>query len=429
MIDTLLALLKASDIDGWEITDTSTEGWEFYLIRHRLDQNRVRKVRHISVKVYKRLKNGTCLGSASGEMAPTLSEAEMRRQLQDLIKAASLVENRAYTLNPRAVLTGKTPEKTDPAVTSETLLELLSSLPETDSADMNSAEIFVDQVTRRFLTSEGTDVTTCAPKSMLEVVVNARRNGHEIELYRLYRFGACDREMLREDLCRALRFGPDRLTAVPTPALQAFDVVFSTADACPIYRYFIDRMNASMIVRGYSDWKIGQRVCEQGDGDPVTIQAVGVLPGSSVGGLLDPEGALTCDMPVITDSIAAHYHGSRQFRCYAEMTDGYLAQNFVVSGGHRTDDEIRNGDYLEIVEFSDFQVDTITGDIAGEIRLGYLHKGSTVSVVTGGSVSGSMRTLARDMRMSLRQVQYDCLRIPALTRLHGVTITGCENEA
>ena len=55
-------------------------------------------------------------------MAPTLSEAEMRRQLQDLIKAASLVENRAYTLNPRAVLTGKTPEKTDPAVTSETLL-------------------------------------------------------------------------------------------------------------------------------------------------------------------------------------------------------------------------------------------------------------------------------------------------------------------
>ena len=40
-----------------------------------------------------------------------------------------------------------------------------------------------------------------------------------------------------------------------------------------------------------------------------------------------------------------------------------------------------------------------------------------------------MRTLARGMRMSLRQVQYDCLRIPALTRLHGVTITGCENEA
>ena len=67
----------------------------------------------------------------------------------------------------------------------------------------------------------------------------------------------------------------------------------------------------------------------------------------------------------------------------------------------------------------------MTGDIFGELRLGYLHDGKGgVTVITGGSVSGSMFDLYPDMRFSAGQAQYDNMRIPALTRLCGVTLTG-----
>ena len=66
------------------------------------------------------------------------------------------------------------------------------------------------------------------------------------------------------------------------------------------------------------------------------------------------------------------------------------------------------------------------GDIAGEIRLGYLHRGGTVTIVTGGSISGSMNEAMKDMRFSKERVQYDNRLIPAVTLLKGLRVTGVE---
>ena len=45
---------------------------------------------------------------------------------------------------------------------------------------------------------------------------------------------------------------------------------------------------------------------------------------------------------------------------------------------------------------------------------------------TGGSVSGSMLDFVKDLHMSAEQAQYDSMRIPALTLLKNVTVTGAE---
>ncbi len=71
MTDKIIELLKSSEADAYAVTDTVTEGWEFYFIRHRLDQNRVRDVEHIKVEVFKKSYDGNVLGSASEEISPT----------------------------------------------------------------------------------------------------------------------------------------------------------------------------------------------------------------------------------------------------------------------------------------------------------------------------------------------------------------------
>ena len=47
--------------------------------------------------------------------------------------------------------------------------------------------------------------------------------------------------------------------------------------------------------------------------------------------------------------------------------------------------------------------------------------------VSGGSVSGSMHDFVKDMLLSEESVQYNNYRIPALTLLKNVTVTGAES--
>jgi len=121
------------------------------------------------------------------------------------------------------------------------------------------------------------------------------------------------------------------------------------------------------------------------------------------------------------------FHGSTRFSYYMGEKDTFILSNYEVSGGTYSSEELLKGPVLECVYFSDFQVDTLTGDIFGEIRLAYLHEADgTVKPVTGGSVSGNLRMLMMDMKMSEERTRYDNALIPTYTRLSGVTVTGAE---
>mgnify|MGYP000364092661 CR=1 FL=1 len=79
------------------------------------------------------------------------------------------------------------------------------------------------------------------------------------------------------------------------------------------------------------------------------------------------------------------------------------------------------GHFLRSVDFGYFIY-----DVFGEIRLGYLHDGDKVTVVSGGSLSGSMNDYVKELYMSKETVQYNNLVVPSVTRLEGMTITGAE---
>lgn len=424
----ILDLLKKSGADGWAVRDEIRTGWEFYFIRHRLDQNRVRDTEHITLTVYKAFEEEgkKFLGSASAELAPTATEAEAEKLIRSLLFEAGLIRNPAYALNPPCGEPAAMQEPDVKAIAGD-FLRAMRSVEEDESADINSYEIFTDSVCRRLVTSTGIDVTDVYPASMAEVVVNARDEKREIELYRMYRSGSCDAAGLKANVAETLRFGRDKLRAEKTPALGRCDVVFSTDDALQLYGYYIDRMSAGMIYQGISDCEIGKRVAEDQGGDALSVRAVRTLENSSHNGAFDAEGAPVRDMTLISGGVAEHFYGSQMFSQYIGLKDSFIPGNFVVEGGESSAAELRTGRYLEIVEFSDFQVSPMNGDIAGEIRLGYLHDGESVTVVEGGSVSGTMRELGGAMRFSKEQKQYNNYLIPAVTRLYGVSITGAED--
>ena len=426
MLDTIVTLLKNAGVTAWEVTDEKTRGWEFYFIRHQLDQNRAKDVEHITVKVYQLSEDGQSLGSASAELAPTASEAEAKALVDSLAYRATLVKNKPYTLREPSPVEAAPAEPVDVTAIAAQFLQTVRSLPETETEDINSYEIFVSEKSWRFLSSTGVDVREVYPSSMIEVVVNARSREHEIELYRSYESGSCDAEGLRRDLARTMQYGRDRLRAAPTPALGSADVLFSSSAATELYSHFVNRTNTQLVYRKMSNWQIGVPVAEEIRGDKVTVRAVRTLPNSSANRAFDAQGAPIRDVVLVRDSVPARFLGDRMSSCYLGLDDSFIPGNIAVDPGTHSEAELRQGQYLEVVDFSDFQVDFMTGDLFGEIRLAYWHDGETVTPVSGGSISGSMSECVRDMRLSSELTQYDAMRIPALTRLSGVTVTGIE---
>lgn len=426
MMEKYIGVLKACGADAWEAVSTKTKGWEFYFIGHRLDQNRAKNVEHVTLKVYKKAEDGS-LGVASAEVAPTETEESLRKIVGNLVYQASLVKNKPYLLNGPMPFTplGRKPEPLGDS--SKAFLETMAGIHETETEYLNSYEIFTSQVERRLVNSEGVDVTETYPSSMLDVVINARKDGHEIELYRLYKLGACDSEQLKQDIEELMKFGKDRLSARPTPALGSVPAVFSTDAALEIYNYLLDNLDASYVLRRMSSFALGKPIAESIEGDRITLRSLRELPNSPSNFACDAEGAPIRDAELIRDSVPQRYVGSRMYAQYLGLEDAFMVSNWSVSGGSRTAEEIRSGRFLEIVEFSDFEVDSVTGSIFGEIRLGYYHDGEgNVTPVTGGSLSGNMAENLGCMYMSREVRRYADAEIPCVTRLEKMTVSGVE---
>ena len=432
MLDTVLELVKQAGADAWEVTETKTEGWEFYFIRHLLDQNRIRKTTSVNVRLFRKSEDGTMIGSASEEIPGTLSREEAGERIREILERASYAQNPYYTLRGPA---GDADGASQPAgsedvpgaaETAAAYLETMRAVPESAETDLNSYEIFVNRKQTRFLNSEGVDVAWNGTGTMLEAVVNARNAEHEVELYRISAAGGCDREQILRELSGAMHIGRDRLRAVPMPKLGSIPVVFSTREGTEICRFFTGRLSAAFKARGYSDLEIGVPAFGGNMETKLTVEALRSLPMSSGNAPYDPEGAPVRDTVMMKDGVPLCFLGDRQFSCYLGLEDSFIPGNYRISGGTASEDELRAGDYLEAVEFSNFQVDELSGNIAGEIRLAYWHHGGEVTPVTGGSVSAALLAVLPSMKMSRDLVRYDNMEIPSLIRLENVSVTGIE---
>ena len=417
--------IKALGCTIWELREETTKSLEFYFIRHELDQNRIVEVRTFPVTLYRPLE-GDLLGSAYGEIAPTDSDSQIQKKLADIYYQASLVKNPTYKLNDKPV-DAPALKDVDTAAIAKDFITAMAKVHETETEYVNSYEIFVKEITRHYRNSNGVEYTVRYPSSMIEVVVNARRGDHEIELYRMLESGTCDADKLCRDVEKNLRYGKDRLATEPTPALNKFNVLLSTDDALAVYRwYFAEKANTEMIHCKLSDWAPGKAMAENMRGDRITLKVVSSLQNSSQDYPIDKEGAAIQNRVLIRNGVVESLWGPRQFSQYLGVEDSANAANFVVEGGACSEAELRRGDYLEVVEFSDFQVNPVGGDIAGEIRLGYLHQNGTVKIVSGGSVSGKIDDAIPTMQFSRETEQYDTCVIPRVTLLKDLKITGAQ---
>ena len=284
-------------------------------------------------------------------------------------------------------------------------------------AFVNSAEIFVHRSTRRIFSSEGTDVSYTDARVKGEFVVQCKA-AEDVEMYCQFEYGGLDEQALTAKVAEALSFVRDRARAKKALKSGKYDLVLSGEQVAEVLSYYKDRASASMVYSHYSTWQRGEDVQGETQGERLNLSLAADVPYSE-------EGIPMEDLPLLEDGKLLAYHGPNRFCRYLGVKPTGWFDKLACANGAVPFEELKKGPCLWAVDFSDFQMDALSGHFGGEIRLAYLigEDGSAVPV-TGGSVNGSILEAQKAFAFSQERyltAKYDG---PYAVRLDNVSVAG-----
>lgn len=432
MNNLLKNILNTMDnIDGWHILDKKVSSQELFYIKQDVDMNRFKDVHHFDVTVYKDFEeNGNKFkGSSTTKIAPTMERDEILEALNEAAYAATFVKNEHYplvakgenkTVETTSTLNNKPLQAWLPEFTSAIFK---SDVPEENT--LNSAELFLNKNHFRILNSEGVDVAYDNYHVHFEFITNWTGEKEEVELYKNMNFSDYAPEQISEEVETMIEYAKERSNASVTPALKDFNVLLTGEPVKIFFDYHLAHSNAQSVYEHISTFKIEDHM--QGEdikGDKITVTLDPDLHNSSQSKPFDADGLPLKKTVIIEDGVLKNYWGASRYAHYLDIEPIGNIRNFIVEPGSKTIAEMKAQPYLELVEFSDFQMQILTGDFAGEIRLGRYFDGEKIIPVTSGSISGNIKDVQHEMYFSKETYQENDYFGPRTLQLPKLNVNG-----
>lgn len=418
------------DVDGWLINHAVTESHEFFFVKDKMDMNRTKQVTKTRLTVYKDFEEDgkAYKGSAATTLPPALSEAELKTALDDLVLGASFVKNASYKLAEKqkndAMPVPCNAAGQDPMVLAPKIIKALYSQDIHEDGRINSVELFLEKSQRRLLNSNGVDQAYTTYYGEIELIVDWMPTGGEaVEIFNVLRFSDVDEAKITNFSKDALETARLRASAKPMRGIKDVPVLLTRGSVPEFFRYFTEKASAEMVYQQYSDAKTGEKL--QGKtitGDAVTLHLRPVIPGSAVSRSIDADGVYLKDHTLFKDGVLQQYHGTTRFSQYLGVPATGHIENIEIEGGALSASALKKQPHLELIAFSDFQMNEITGDFGGEIRLAKYFDGQSTAYFTGGSISGSFKASAPSMRFSSETHLQGSAICPVVLQLTGVSI-------
>lgn len=433
MIENIKRIISnIKEIDDWKINEKIVESKELFFVKKELDMNRAKDVHHIRLTLYKNFEeNGKRYkGSSNTSIHPTMNDEEIEQVIREAVYAAGFIKNEYFPLvEPKLENIGVIENKFNNDFMSNWMPKLTDEIFLSDKYEngwINSAELFLDKVNIRIVNSKGIDIRWKTYRGELEFITTWKEEeGEEIELYEDILFSDYDEKLIANSVDEILKISKDKSIAKPTPTLEDIPVILSGRPVKEFFNYYYDKAAASSIYQETSTLKIDESI--QGHevkGDKVNMALDPYLNNSTGSSPYDEDGLLLSKFSLYEDGILKRYWGSKRFSHYLGIEATGIIRNILVEGGSKSLKEIKEGPYLELQIFSDFQMDTLTGDFAGEIRLGWYNDGEKTIPVTGGSISGNINDVHKEMFLSKELQRLNNFKGPRSIKLKNLNIAG-----
>ncbi len=424
-------LNKFKDISAWRIVEEKIQSGEMFFIKKEMDMNRLKDVHYFKLTVYRNFEEDGIKyrGSSTANIHPTMNADEVREVIMEASFAAKFVKNPYYPLV-------KPSNISQPALESnfskETLNDWLPKLADAvystdiyDDGEVNSSEFFLNNIYCRIVNSEGVDVSYTKHSGEIEFITNWRGVAEEVELYKLLSFANFDGTLIQSNVKDMLMMSKGRAEAKPMPQLGNHKVILTGKAVINIFQYYRYQANAQAVYEKVSSSKVGENM--QGEdikGDRISIRLDPFIPNSIHSAPYDNDGFPLKPVDIIEDGVLKRYWGDLRYSYYTGMEPTGNMKNIVVRPGSKSVDEMKKEPYLELVSFSDFQMDPMTGFFGGEVRLGLYFDGKDTIPVTGGSILGNIKALHGNMYLS-KELQYENNFVgPKAIEMFGVNVGG-----
>lgn len=429
-MEKILSALKNSGVELYQITETKEESAELFFIRRSLDMQRQKEIRQATVRVYRDFSEGEkhYLGSAVVLIQDSFTEGQMEQMFRDALYAAGFVKNPYYELysgkgEPSPEVLEKAKHLSDKSLAEVANCFARALFAEDTQSDvfLNSAEIFATRTTCHIVSAAGVDVSYCKGRVKGEFVAQCTA-GQDVETYEDFAYDDMDTEALRRKVRDTLEMTRARAQAVAAPPAGEYRVILSGSYVKEILSYYVERSDMYMVYPKYSTYQPG---CDVQGGeaqkDRINLTLKATVPYSV-------EGIPMKDRELVRDGKLQILHGGNRFAYYLKQEPTGSYSSFQAPAGSASMDELKREPYLEVVNFSDFQMDPYSGHFGGEIRLAFLYDGEKRIPVTGGSINGSILEAQKSLVFS-RETQVDKeFEGPAAVCLAQVKVAGSAQE-
>lgn len=430
MLDYITDALKARpDISAWQVARTASRGNQVFLIREEVESTRrVDTVKYHVTVHQERTEDGQ---KVLGESTFVFLEGEDIGPKLDLAETmAAGVKNQPWSLpGPGQYYMGteikdpsieKNPEKVITKIKDETLFLLGELGPE---VRLSSAEIFADCVEFSLVNSLGLTASAAHTEILFDFVLLTGEGHGEVESsgFKTVRFYKDLKA--GETLRKYAQYARDQ-KAARLPENGSFDVVFAEEALDNLFNTFIAHAGGASRYQGWSRFEKGAPVIESPEGEPLNLYSNPQIPGGMKSGPYDEYGLATKRVEVIKDNIFKKRTLDKRYADYLgeEATGGFA--NLEVETGAKSREALLTDGCYELLRFSTFEPNPVTGNFSAEIRTGYKIEDGRRMPIKGGSVTGVIYDAFRRAWFSSEKTTRASYRGPAAVKLSGLDIAG-----
>ncbi len=436
IIDTTKAILKQKQISQWRIIQKISQKNNIYLTKEGAIENITKGQRtDVNLTVYK--KQGNSIGDSTVSLISDDPEY-ISKKIDEAVFTASLVKNPIFNLADEEKIIKKVKlfDK-NLRLDEKQLLKITDALKRETAKIKNTklvqAELLTNINNVKLITSKGINHNIQSTDIFFEATFIAYKGKHEQEHVVMKNFRRLKDIKPQQIAKKYASYAHDVLNSTRTkhfsgPVLLSNDAIQEffnpELDVCPL----ITHASARLKYMGVARYQLNKPIIEKMTGDKITIINNPLIDYNIASQQFDEDGIPAKKTILIKDNIFKSHFANKRYADYLNIKPTGPLGVIEVKPGSKSIKQLykssKERPILEIVAFSSYSPEGLSGNFTVEIRLGYLYKGKQRIPIKGGMFTGNIFELIKHMHLSKEIAEFSGYKGPRVIRFEQAVVSG-----
>ena len=430
------ALNKRRDLAGWAVRHVISRGTQVYAVPGQTEAQRVVGIEQYKIDVLRQTSAADGKEAVGSGNVTLLPGGDIETAIEKAVLTAGLVANPVHTIPapaplPDVPLIDVDLQKDSSNVTNSVMEKIQSSTSRNQDVHLTAAECFGEIHTIHLVNSRGIDAEQESTNINIEFVLHSQRRDEHMETFTEMRRRRVADLHIEEEVEQKVRQTLDQFetTAAPSwqgPVILRGEVLATFMAGDSLQGGVLHKLgSAESKYAKISSWEVGKSVFRgEVKGDPLTVWANRRIPFGTYSSCFDDEGLPAQRLEMIRNNELVTFAASQRYAEYLNLPATGDFGGVEVSPGSSPSPALLAEPHVEIVQFSWFNPDLITGDFTTEIRFGYLVEKGVRKPFRGGQLVGNFMDALADVCWSAETGMFGNYLGPQTARFNDLKITG-----